>query len=192
MLVSAVVFAGASQFLLIAVLASPAGPASAIPMVLLMNARHLFYGPTLLARLNVGRPHLPLPLLSFGLTDEVLAVALARVDRIPQADREAWFVWVQTGAYLTWVAGTTAGAMLGQEIPAEWTILRDGLAFVLPALFLALACDVARGTSPVVVAGAAVVTAAALSALPAHWALVVGIVIGASLTLIRHGAERLS
>lgn len=81
-LVSAVVFAGASQFVLIALLSSGAGLISVLPTVTLMNARHLFYGPALLGKLD-GHARLPAPLLSFGLTDEVFATAMGKLGDLP-------------------------------------------------------------------------------------------------------------
>src|SRR5690606_17001935 len=51
-LISVLVFAGASQFVMISLLASGAGVLVAVPTILLMNARHLFYGPALATKLQ--------------------------------------------------------------------------------------------------------------------------------------------
>src|SRR5690625_158978 len=64
-LTSVVVYAGASQFVLITLMASGAGWLTAVPTVLLMNARHLFYGPALLNRLPSDAHQLPAPLLAY-------------------------------------------------------------------------------------------------------------------------------
>ena len=179
LLISAAVFAGASQFLLIALLVSGAAWWTAVPTVLLMNARHLFYGPALVNRLPARTAPLPAPLLAFGLTDEVFATALSKVDRVPAAERETWLVGLQLGAYSAWLLGTWLGTRLSGRIDLLPDFARDALGFVLPALFLSLLLEigVARWKTPILVAAAS--AAVLLAVLPAHHALALGIVAGA-------------
>ncbi|HLV12035.1 MAG TPA: AzlC family ABC transporter permease [Trueperaceae bacterium] len=54
-LLSLVVFAGASQFVAVALVAGGAGPLVTFLSLLAMNVRHVFYGPSLTGRLG-GRP----------------------------------------------------------------------------------------------------------------------------------------
>ena len=98
-LVSALIFAGASQFVLVSLLTSGAGFFAALATLLLMNARHIFYGPALSRKLPRTRSRLPRALLALGLTDEVFAMSLARLDQVQEHRREAWHLGLQIGAY---------------------------------------------------------------------------------------------
>ncbi|MBT2767320.1 AzlC family ABC transporter permease [Stenotrophomonas sp. ISL-67] len=141
MLVSLVVYAGASQFLLISLLTSGAGLVTAVPAVLLMNARHALYGPALVARGSQRSSRLSSPWLAFGLTDEVFATALSRISSIPPQHRDHWLLGLQVGAYVAWVAGTAIGVVFVRDVENWPAAVREGLAFVLPALFFSLLLD---------------------------------------------------
>jgi len=180
-LLSALVFAGASQFVMLALMATGTGMMAVVVTVLLMNVRHLFYGPALLAKLGSGRPSWPTPLLAFGLTDEVFATASGKLGQIPLADREGWYVGLQVGAYSIWVLGTALGAMFGRQLSAQSAFWSDAMSFVLPALFLALLLEIAAQTRWLVLLGAALTTTAALPFMPAYLALLLGMVAGAAL-----------
>ncbi len=177
-LASVLVYAGASQFLLVSLLASGAGWWTALPTVLLMNARHVLYGPAVQAMMG-PRQSLATPWLAFGLTDEVLATATSKMQAVAEADREHWLVGLQLGAYAAWVGGTLAGVLLVGEA-GQWPVaVREGLAFVLPALFFALLLEagVLRWWRAVL---AAMVAAAVLSLfVAAHHALALAILCGA-------------
>ena len=135
---SVVVYAGAAQFVLVALAAAGAGPFSIIGTILLMNVRHLFYGPSILDKLGQGAPLLPAPLLAFWLTDEVYAASVSRLDSMAPADRQGWYLGMQLGAYASWVGGTILGALLGQQLWQQSAWLNQTLDFVLPSLFMAL------------------------------------------------------
>lgn len=177
-LASVLVYAGASQFLLVSLLASGAGLWTVLPTVALMNARHLLYGPALQAVLG---PHqgMATPWLAFGLTDEVFATATSKMPAVAPVDRERWFLGLQLGAYAAWVGGTAMGVLLVGEVDRWPPAVREGLAFVLPALFFALVLEsgVLRWWRPVL---AALVTATVLdSFMASHHALALAIVFGA-------------
>src|SRR5690606_37806921 len=113
-LISLVVYSGAAQFILVSLVAAGAGPISVVGIVLLMNLRHLFYGPALAAKLGRRPGRLPLALLAAGLTDEVFATAVGRLEQQPEDEREYWYAGLQLGAYAAWVGGTALGAFFGQ------------------------------------------------------------------------------
>jgi len=183
---SVLVFAGASQFLLITLLAPGANLLAAIPTVLLMNARHLFYGPALLARLTCPSRRLASPLLAFGLTDEVFAAAMSQLHHIAPAQKERWYLGLQLGAYLAWVGGTVLGVLLSSSFQDPPVLVREGLSFILPALFFALLLelDLQRHWSTVLCT--ALMCALLLTFLPVHHALVLSMVTGAALNLRHH------
>jgi len=185
---SVVVYAGASQFLLITLLAPGANVLAAIPTVLLMNARHLFYGPALLARLPRQDRQLATPALAFGLTDEVFATAMSQLERIAPAQKEVWYLGVQIGAYAAWVGGTVLGVVLNASFQDPPVFVREALSFILPALFFALLLEIDVRRYQSVILATALVCALLMVWLPAHHALALAMVAGAAFNLRRHVA----
>lgn len=183
-LTSVVVYAGASQFVLITLLTSGAGLLTAIPTVLLMNARHLFYGPALLGRFSATSTKVPTPFLAFGLTDEVFATALSKLNTIPQADRESWYLGLQLGAYSTWVFGTVLGVTLSDGFQDPPVFVKEALSFVLPSLFFVLLLEsgVLRSLRTIVVS--AVTTLLLSGILPNYHALALGMLAGAIFNMV--------
>lgn len=145
MLISALVFAGGSQFVMVGLLSGGGGLLTVLPTVMLMNARHLLYGAPVAALLPTGQPRPPAPALAFGLTDEVFATAISQLPQVGPADRARWLIGLQLGAYAGWLAGTASGLAMGVQLVAQLPLLADMLAFVLPGLFLALMLGLGAG-----------------------------------------------
>lgn len=179
-MVSVLVFAGASQFLMISLLAGGAGVWASVPTVLLMNARHMFYGPALQTRLPAAPMGVPSPALAFGLTDEVFATAMGQIERVPLERRPAWFLGLAIGAYAAWLGGTLVGVLLVGQLQAWPGWLQHALGFVLPALFFTLLLDAQPGRWKAAIGGAALGALLLLQWLPAHHALALAIVLGAA------------
>lgn len=137
-LTSVVMFAGGSQFVLISLLNTSCALWVLAPTVLLMNARHLLYGRPILRLLGPKRDDRSSFWLAFGLTDEVFATAATRMGSIAQDQRTDWYIGLQMGAYLSWVAGTAMGGAVGVEALSRIPALNDALSFVLPAFFFSL------------------------------------------------------
>lgn len=176
LLVSVIVFAGAAQFILVSLVAAGAGFGTVLSAVLLLNVRHLFYGPALVAQLKTA-PKRWTPWLAWGLTDEVFATAMSASSkgRLPPA----WCTGLGIGAYSAWVGGTAAGAWLGAGIGDSGGWLASALDFVLPALFIALLAQAFQRTLWPVVAVAMISALVALFWLPVHLAMVIGMLSGA-------------
>jgi len=160
-LISALVYAGASQFLLLASIKAGTPWPWVVALCSLLNARHLLYGP-LLSRF------LPQALgarlrAAFLLTDEVFATALQRIEAVPPGRRQPWLVGLGLGAWLTWIAGTAVGAYAGGGLEARFPVLAEAMRFALPALFMALVCQSLRRGLWLPV-GAALAAAAAVAA----------------------------
>ena len=185
---SVVVYAGAAQFV-VALAAAGAGPFSIIGTILLMNVRHLFYGPSILDKLGQGAPLLPTPLLAFWLTDEVYAASVSKLDSIAPADRQGWYLGMELGAYASWVGGTMLGAVLGQQLGAQSPWLNQTLDFVLPSLFIALLLEMFRHARVQVTLGAMISTMLLLWLLPSHYAMLGGLASGALLGAFYAGRE---
>lgn len=179
--ISMLVFAGAAQFMLVTLAAAGASALGIITAVLLMNLRHLFYGPSLLPRLALQPRHAPMPLLAAGLTDEVFAAAMGKVDKVPAEQREGWYMGLELGAYIAWVGGTATGALLGHQLGTQAVWVQATLDFVLPALFFALLLEIVSHSRLRVTVSAMLVTLVLLPWLPGHWAMLGGMVAGAVL-----------
>lgn len=191
-LISVLVFAGASQFILIALLVSGASWWVTLTAVVLMNARHFFYGPALYGQLNVVPRRLPLPLWAFGLTDEVFAASVSRLGQHAPQMREAWYFGMQLGAYLAWVGGTVLGVLFEQLVQDAPLFVREALNFVLPALFLALLLEMRPADNWLAMLGAVAVCLALSSMLAVHTVLILAILAGILLSMLRRpeGRER--
>lgn len=134
-IVSTLIYAGASQFLFVAMVASGAPLWLVVVMTLLINARHVVYGPNL-------APYLPRnrwwPWLMHGLTDQIFALAHTRLPQLAPAERLGWFTGAMLLAWASWIGGTALGAIAGGELTARWPLLGEVMPFALPALFLVL------------------------------------------------------
>lgn len=153
LLMSLVVYSGASQFALAALISSGTSLLFAGISALLLSLRHLLYGLSLaprIPRLGLGKA----AILAFGLTDEAFAVASSR---IPQRGGFRWIMGLEISIYVTWIFGTILGAITGMAILETAPSLAPALAFALPALFVALLVPVLRGRKmilPAIFAGA--------------------------------------
>ena len=178
-LVSGIVFAGGAQFVFISLLTAGGTVLTVALTVLLINTRHLLYGHPIVELLGKGKRSFSPFFLAFGMTDEVFATAVSRMEGIESKNREHWYVGLQIGAYLSWVAGTILGATIGSEVLARFPPLSDGLSFVLPAFFFSLLLSMkGRVLCSPTIAGA-LVTAGLLLYLSAAAAIPLGIVVGA-------------
>lgn len=127
-LMSAVTFAGSMQFVAISLLTAAFDPVSAFFLTLMVNARHLFYGISMLAQYEkTGRKKW---YLIFGLCDETFSIVCSA--RIPEGVEKSWFyLFVTLLNQSYWVAGTALGALLG----SLFTFNTAGIDFVMTALF---------------------------------------------------------
>ena len=127
---SLLVFAGSMQFVGINLLAGGASLVSAAVMTLLVNARHLFYGFTMLEKYkNAGKMK---PYLIFGLTDETFALVVN--DAPAGFDRNLYFFLVTLFDQCWWVTGTLIGCLAGSAM----TFNTEGIDFAMTALFVVI------------------------------------------------------
>ena len=123
------IYAGSMQYVAIDLLAGGASLISAAIMTLMVNARHLFYGISMLERYkNTGAAK---PYLIFALTDETYSVVCSG-DAPEGVDQSRYFFWVSLLDQFYWVVGCVAGALLGSGLPFDTT----GIDFSMTALFL--------------------------------------------------------
>ncbi|MBP2637610.1 MAG: ygaZ [Firmicutes bacterium] len=168
-MMSLLVFAGASQFIAITMLgAGITGWGLLVFTTLLVNLRHLLMGASL-AEYMVKQSIFRQALLSFLLTDEAYAVTISR---IYQNGYSAAFHWgTSISLYITWGLSTIAGVLVGNYIPDP---LAWGLDFAMPATFLVLLLPrLTDRISVVVCAVAGLIAVAGAVYLPGKWYMIV-------------------
>lgn len=130
-LMSAVAFCGSMQFAAIPLLVSAFNPIQAFLLSLMVNARHLFYGVSMLDKYKgLGKARLP---LIYMLCDETFSIA-SSVDVPKGINKKYFYLFISVLDYLYWFIATIMGSVLGRFI----TINTKGLDFVLTALFVVL------------------------------------------------------
>jgi 4-azaleucine resistance transporter AzlC len=133
--ISTLVYAGASQFLFVAMVASGTPIWLVITLTLLINARHVVYGPNLAPYISKSPWWIA---LMHGLTDQIFALAHARLPQLEPDQRLGWFCGASLIAWTSWIGGTALGGIMGGELITQWPLLGEVLPFALPALFLVL------------------------------------------------------
>jgi 4-azaleucine resistance transporter AzlC len=163
---SVLVFAGASQFVAIPMLAAGAPALAIVVTTYVINMRHYLMAATLAPSFRAF-PRGWLALVAHVINDESFAVAVAR--------RNPPDPWVFIGSALAvsgaFLAGVSVGTPLGGLVadPARW-----GLDFAFPAVFLALvALQLRRRADWLVALAAAVVAVAVALVLPGTWHVIV-------------------
>ncbi|WP_334297382.1 AzlC family ABC transporter permease [Anaerosolibacter carboniphilus] len=130
-LMSLMAFAGSAQYVAITFLTSVFNPIYALLMTLVVNARHLFYGISMLDRYK-GAGKLK-PYLIFGLCDETFSIVCSAEP--PEGVNRNWFSFFITLLnHSYWVLGSAIGGMLGSMVSFN----TKGLDFVLTALFVVI------------------------------------------------------
>lgn len=130
-LMSLLAFAGSAQYLAITALTSVFNPVSALLLTLIVNARHLFYGISMLDKYK-GTGRLK-PYLIFGLCDETFSITCS-TEAPEGVDRNWFFFFITLLNHLYWVSGSAIGALLGYMVSFN----TKGLDFVLTALFVVI------------------------------------------------------
>ena len=136
-LISIIIFAGASQFAFIGLLAEGTSALTAVLVVIGLNLRHLLYSTSISPSLKSLTLKQKLT-TAFGMTDEVFASAFSLLKGIPKENRWSWLIGLEFGAYASWIIGTWVGVSSGDLLLEQFGFLKPALAFALPALFLSL------------------------------------------------------
>ena len=123
------VYGGSLEFLLVSLLLAPFNPLQTFIMSFLVQARHLFYGLSMLDRFKgLG---LKKYYMIYTLSDETFSLSYAA--KIPEGVDRGWFMfWISLLDQASWVAGATAGGLLGSFIPFDL----KGLDFMMTAMFV--------------------------------------------------------
>ncbi|TYR79756.1 AzlC family ABC transporter permease [Priestia megaterium] len=173
-MMSILVFAGASQFVGVGMIAAGASSMTIIVTTLVLNLRHFIMSLSLMNKL----PFLSLntkAFLAFGVTDETFAVA-----SLHKKHSKPFLVGLISSAYLTWVIGTLLGGLLANFIPKSISAV---MAVSLYALFIGLLVPSIRENVRIL---AVVLLSVLLSYLfsmflPSGWAIVLATVLASSI-----------
>jgi 4-azaleucine resistance transporter AzlC len=181
---SLIIYAGASQFLALALLTSGAPVLVSAFTLIAMNLRHVLYGPALMREAGQGANRRHAWAWAWGLTDEVFGQALGALAR-GRRFSEAYMSGLGLGAYAAWVLGTLAGAVAGGGALDGWPSVNAGLGFMLPALFLALLLSIlSRRQVPVILVAGTVTVIGTLAASPTS-GILMGMLSGAAAGVLR-------
>jgi 4-azaleucine resistance transporter AzlC len=130
--ISATMFAGSVEFLLIGMLAAAAPIAAIATTTFLVNSRHLFYG--LSFPLDRVQGRIAKAYSMFALCDEAYAI-ITSSDPATLTTRR--ISWTQLGLHFSWAGGALIGGLVGAATLSGV----KGLDFVLTALFVVLTFD---------------------------------------------------
>jgi len=129
------IYAGSMQFVAVDLISGvPASLLTVAVTTLMVNARHLFYGISMLDRYkNAGAKK---PYLIFALTDETYSLVCNGYKGEPSREHDYYF-FVSLFNQCWWVTGSLIGSLLGELLPFKII----GIDFALTALFVTVFCD---------------------------------------------------
>lgn len=129
-LMALLVYAGAGQFLLVALLAAKAGLFEIAISSFMLNLRHSFYGLSMIKSLegfSLKRYY-----IIFGLTDETFALL-----KTTKTEDESEYLMITFLNHCYWITGCVLGALAGGYLDLQ----AKGIEFSLTALFVVLSID---------------------------------------------------
>ncbi len=134
MLMSMSIFAGSMEFVTVSLLLAAFQPLQAFLLALMINARHLFYGISMLDKYKgMGLKKI---YLIFGLCDESFSINCTA--QIPEGvDRGSFMFFVTLLNQIYWVSGSTLGGILGSYIKFD----TGGIEFAMTAMFVVIFLD---------------------------------------------------
>lgn len=131
MLMSITIFAGSIEFVTVSMLLGAFNPLQAFAMTLMINARHLFYGISMLDKFR-GTGWKKFYLI-FGMCDESFSINYTA--DIPEDVDRGWFMFFVTLLnHIYWFSGATLGGIFGSLIQFN----TEGLEFVMTAMFVVI------------------------------------------------------
>jgi len=173
-LMSLVVFAGASQFMAVVMIQAGAGIPLIVASTFLVNLRHLMMGLSLSPYLAETTPRWQ-RVLAFGMTDESYLTSVTHYREAGDGRANPHFMLGSGGfIYVAWAAASLIGALVGNAIsnPLQW-----GLDFAMPATFLTMLLPqiISRRLGAVVIVSALVATASYVL-VPGKWYIILAVV----------------
>ncbi len=176
-LFSAVVYAGASQFMALDMIKEGISIGSIILATFLLNLRHLIMSASLSVKLQAIKKRW-LFILAFGITDESFSVISLKSREL----NVPFLLALQIVPYFAWVTGTVVGYLAGTLLPE---VVQLSLGIGLYAMFMALlAPEIRKSLSVLFLAILSAVLYIALSCfnlLPSSWCFIAAVVLAAGI-----------
>lgn len=124
------IYAGSMQYVAIGLFTGGASLITIALTTLMVNARHLFYGISMIDKYKgVGRRK---PYLIFALTDETYSLVCNDMPDVPQECRSDYYLLVSLFNHIYWITGSVLGAAVGALVQFN----SEGIDFALTALFV--------------------------------------------------------
>ncbi|MBQ7065440.1 MAG: AzlC family ABC transporter permease [Lachnospiraceae bacterium] len=124
------IYAGSMQYVAINLFTGGAGLITVALTTLMVNARHLFYGISMLEKYkDTGKRK---PYLIFALTDETYSLVCNDNPDVPMEKRKDYYWFVSLFNQIYWILGSVLGALVGTVVKFN----SEGIDFALTALFL--------------------------------------------------------
>jgi 4-azaleucine resistance transporter AzlC len=181
---SAIVFAGSSQFITTQLVANGAPGLVIVLTIAVVNLRHALYSASVAPFTRRLRP-LWKGFLAYLLTDEAYAVGILNYHREENSpeDKKDSSHWYFAGAGLTlwsaWQVSTAVGVFLGAAVPPEWP-----LDFTLPLTFIALVIPSLKDRPTVAAALSAGAAALLAFGLPYKLGLILAALVGIAIGMV--------
>ena len=129
---SITMYAGAMQYVAVGLLSSGASLLTEGLTTFLVNARHVFYGISMLDKFKgTGKRT---PYLIFALTDETYSLLCRDNPAIPATEKKTYYFCICLFNHSYWISGCTLGAVTGSLVSFN----SQGIDFVLTALFITI------------------------------------------------------
>ena len=123
------IYAGSMQFVAVSLMTGGASLLTTALTTLMVNARHLFYGISMVETYKTAGSKKPY--LIFALTDETYSL-VSQTNR--KEDHLSYCFFVSLLDHIYWVSGSLLGGLAGTWIPINY----EGIDFVLTALFVTI------------------------------------------------------
>ncbi len=129
LLMSVLIYAGSMQYVMVGLLTGGASFISSAVTTLMVNARHLFYGVSMVEKYKgAGKKK---PYLMFALTDETYSLVLG--GECPEnTDFHTFALIISAMNHAYWITGTILGALVGAFVNVNFA----GVDFAMTALFI--------------------------------------------------------
>lgn len=182
---SVFIYAGAMQYVGVSLLSGGASLLTVGPTTLMVNARHLFYGITMIDRYKGAG--LKKPYLMHALTDETYSLVCD--GKVPEGvNAHMYYLLVSAFNQTYWVIGSIIGSLVGSVIPFNTA----GIDFAMTALFITVFIDQWKNTkqhSPAIT-GICIAVLCLLIFGQEHFLIPTLLAITATLTLLRKKLEK--
>ena len=179
-LFSIMVFAGASQFMALDLILANVSTGGIILATFLLNLRHMVMSASLSLKLdNIKKKWLPL--VAYAITDESFSVLSFHEGKLSLP----LILALQSSGYLSWVAGTMVGFLVGEVLPKS---LQTSLGIGLYAMFISLLAPEIKKSKDVlylsIMSVIIYITIFYLNIFTSGWDIILGIIISAALGVI--------